>query len=104
MAYYNGMAVSSLERVSLHPDWLRQRPQDYHHNTRVAFITGNLIPGQVYYKAQKLRAMVRQQVLELLEEVESVCRRQRIEYLRSFTTASFEDIVLRYLRSGALVH
>ena len=63
-------AITHVERVSLHPDWLRQRPQDYHHNTRVAFITGNLIPGQVYYKAQKLRAMVRQQVLELLEEVD----------------------------------
>lgn len=63
-------AITHVERVSLHPDWLRQRPEDYHHNTRVAFMTGNLVPGQVYYKAQKLRAMVRQQVLELLEDVD----------------------------------
>ena len=67
---YITRAITHVERVSLHSDWLRQRPRDYHHNTRVAFITGNLIPGQVYYKAQKLRAMVRQQVLELLEEVD----------------------------------
>ena len=67
---YITRAITHVERVSLHPDWLRQRPQDYHHNTRVAFITDNLIPAQVYYKAQKLRAMVRQQVLELLEEVD----------------------------------
>lgn len=62
--------ITHTERVSLHPEWLRMRPQDYHPNTRVAFMTGNLIPAQVYYKAQKLRAMVRQQVLEALDEVD----------------------------------
>lgn len=67
---YITRAITHVERVSLHPDWLRQRPQDYHHNTRVAFMTGNMVPGRVYYKAQKLRAMVRQQVLDLLEEVD----------------------------------
>lgn len=56
--------ITSTERVSIHPEWLRERPQDFHHNTRVAFITGTLIPSQVYYKAQKVRALVRQQVLE----------------------------------------
>ena len=51
-----------------------------------------------------LRERYNARMAEFLEEVEGVCRRQRIEYLRSLTTASFEDIVLRYLRSGALVH
>jgi aspartyl-tRNA(Asn)/glutamyl-tRNA(Gln) amidotransferase subunit A len=63
-------AITHTERVSLHPEWLRERPQDYHPNTRVAFMTGNLIPAQAYYKAQKLRALVRQQVLAALEEVD----------------------------------
>ena len=63
-------AITHTERVSLHPEWLRERPQDYHPNTRVAFMAGNLIPAQVYYKAVKLRAMVRQQVLDLLQEVD----------------------------------
>jgi aspartyl-tRNA(Asn)/glutamyl-tRNA(Gln) amidotransferase subunit A len=62
--------ITHTERVSLHPEWLRQRPQDHHPNTRVAFMTGNLIPAQVYYKAQKLRAIIRQQVLEALNEVD----------------------------------
>ena len=62
--------ISHTERVSLHPEWLRQRPQDYHYNTRVAFMAGNLIPGRVYYKAQKLRAMVRQEVLQVLDQVD----------------------------------
>lgn len=62
--------ITHVERVSLRPHWLRQRPQDFHHNTRVSFMTANLIPAQVYYKAQKLRAMLRQQVLTLLEDVD----------------------------------
>jgi aspartyl-tRNA(Asn)/glutamyl-tRNA(Gln) amidotransferase subunit A len=62
--------ITHTERVSLHPEWLRTQPQDHHPNTRVAFMTGTLIPAQVYYKAQKLRAIVRQQVLEALNEVD----------------------------------
>ena len=62
--------ITHTERVSLHPEWLRERPQDYHPNTRVAFMAANLIPAQVYYKAQKLRAVVRQQVLKALEDVD----------------------------------
>lgn len=65
-------AITSTERVSLHPEWLRERPQDYHFNTRVAFITGNIIPSQVYYKAQKLRAVARRQVLDLLKQVDAL--------------------------------
>ena len=62
--------ITHVERVSLHPEWLRERPQDYHHNTRVSFSTANLIPAPVYYKAQKMRAMVRREVLGALEDVD----------------------------------
>ena len=62
--------ITHVERVSLHPEWLRQRSEDYHLNTRIAFMAANLIPGQVYYKAQKLRAMLRNQVMETLREVD----------------------------------
>ncbi len=70
LAPFAGVAtrtISSVERTSLRPEWLRERPQDFHHNTRVAFMAGELIPSQTYYKAQKLRAMVRQQTLEALD-------------------------------------
>ena len=59
--------ISSVERSSLHPEWLRNRPNDLHHNTRVAFTAGELVPSSVYYKAQKLRTLVRRQALEALE-------------------------------------
>ena len=73
MAPYTGpivRTITSTERVSLNPEWLRERFEDYHPNTRVAFATGNLIPGQVYYKAVKLRALVRRQVIEAFREVD----------------------------------
>ena len=39
---------------------------------RVQTMTAELIPASVYYKAQKLRAMIRQQALETLEEVDAL--------------------------------
>ena len=62
--------ITSTERVSLNPEWLRERFEDYHPNTRVAFAVGNLIPGQVYYKAVKLRALVRRQVIAAFRDVD----------------------------------
>jgi aspartyl-tRNA(Asn)/glutamyl-tRNA(Gln) amidotransferase subunit A len=62
--------ITSTERVSLNPEWLRERLEDYHPNTRVAFAVGNLIPGQVYYKALKLRALIRRQVFQMFRDVD----------------------------------
>tara|TARA_B110000014_G_C20044863_1_gene543245 strand:+ start:130 stop:1179 length:1050 start_codon:yes stop_codon:yes gene_type:complete len=59
--------ISAVERSSLHPEWLRKNFEDFHHNTRVAFTTGELVPSQVYYKAQKIRTLVRMQALDALE-------------------------------------
>lgn len=38
-----------------------------------------------------------------LVELERFCLRHQIEYLRTTTTVSFEDLVLRYLRVGGLI-
>ena len=62
--------ITHTERVSIHPEWLRDRGQEFHYNTRVAFMTGNIIPAEFYYKAQKLRVMIRQQVLDALQDVD----------------------------------
>jgi Asp-tRNA(Asn)/Glu-tRNA(Gln) amidotransferase A subunit family amidase len=67
---YITRVITHVDRVSLRPQRLRERPQDFSPMTRVAFTTANLIPAQVYYKAQKLRNMVRSQVLGLFEEVD----------------------------------
>ena len=48
-------------------DWVRERLQDFGHDNRIGLLVGSIIPAQAYYKAQKLRSMLRQQVHEALE-------------------------------------
>ena len=73
IAKYTGAVVRTIthtDRVSLFPDRIRTRASDHHHNTKIAFMAANLIPAQVYYKAQKLREMVRNQVMETFKSVD----------------------------------
>ena len=56
--------ISFVERVSLNPEWIREQPQNFHPNTRTAFLTGELIPAQAYYKAQKMRDKIREDVFK----------------------------------------
>ena len=51
-----------------HGHWIRERLQDYHRVTRVGLLTGSIIPAETYYKAQKLRALLREQILKSFEK------------------------------------
>ena len=62
--------ILATEGASLHHDWIRSRLHDYDHNVQIDFLTGSLIPAQLYYKAQRLRELTRRQVLEALEKVD----------------------------------
>ncbi|MBO54931.1 MAG: Asp-tRNA(Asn)/Glu-tRNA(Gln) amidotransferase GatCAB subunit A [Dehalococcoidia bacterium] len=73
LAKYTGTVIRTIthtDRVSLFPDRIRTRASDHHHNTKIAFMAANLIPAQVYYKAQKLREMVRTEVMEAFKSVD----------------------------------
>ena len=73
MAKHTGVIIRTIthtDRVSLFPDRIRERPNDHHQNTKIAFMSANLIPAQVYYKAQKLREIVRNEVLDALTKVD----------------------------------
>ena len=48
--------------------YLLHRLQDIGHYNRIEYLSRSLIPAQAYYKAQKLRALLRQQVLGALED------------------------------------
>jgi aspartyl-tRNA(Asn)/glutamyl-tRNA(Gln) amidotransferase subunit A len=56
----------SVEPALAQQDWIKDRIQDYGHDVRIMLLTGSLLPAQAYYKAQKLRTMLRQQVLDSL--------------------------------------
>jgi aspartyl-tRNA(Asn)/glutamyl-tRNA(Gln) amidotransferase subunit A len=63
-------AILAVESASLHHEWLRTRRHEYDHNVQIDFLTGAIMPAQLYYKAQKLRALVRQQVFDALRKVD----------------------------------
>ena len=54
----------AVEPALYHRKWLRERLKEYGHANRVGLLTGSIIPASAYYKAQKLRSLLRQQVLE----------------------------------------
>ena len=73
MAVFSGpvtRTISHVERVSIHPDWLRERGEEHHYVTRVGFTTANLLPGHVYLKALRLREMIRREVLGAFDRVD----------------------------------
>jgi uncharacterized protein (DUF58 family) len=51
----------------------------------------------------ELRALYRARLDAHLEHVESYCRKRGVEYLRASTVIPFEDVILKYLRQGALI-
>ena len=61
-----------VETAMNHRARLRERPMDYARGTRVYLLTGSLFPAQVYYKAQKLRSLLRRQLLGALKTYDVV--------------------------------
>ena len=60
-----GVEWSSLHRKTFEPSF-----DKLDRNNRVRFLTGSLIPAQAYNKAQKVRTLLRDEVLAALEEVD----------------------------------
>ncbi len=50
-----------------------------------------------------LREAYRRRLERHLQQIEHCCRRYGIEYLRASTAIAFEDVILKYLRRGALL-
>ena len=49
---------------------VRNRLQEIGHGNRIGYLVGSILPAQAYYKTQKLRSLLCQQVLESLERVD----------------------------------
>ena len=62
--------ITDMEGAAVHYERLKTQAAEYDHNTRVRLLTALLTPAQAYYKAQKFREMLRQQLLELLKDVD----------------------------------
>ena len=64
--------ITDMDGASVHYERLKTRADEYDHNTRVRLLTAILTPAQAYYKAQKVRTLIRQAVLEALEVVDVI--------------------------------
>ena len=58
------------DATAVHRKGLEEYPEKYDHNNRVRLLTGALIPAQAHHKANRLRQMMRDQILEALSRVD----------------------------------
>ena len=60
--------ITRVDAASKHRKWIRERLRDYSHDLQISHLTGSIVPAQIYYKAQKLRSLLRTQVLDALKD------------------------------------
>ena len=56
----------AVEPANNHAKWVRENLSDYGHDDRILLLTGSVMPANYYYKAQKLRELIRRQTLDAL--------------------------------------
>ena len=59
-----------VEATSLYRDLARNRLLEEDTELPITYLIGSVLPAEYYYKAQKLRELLRQQVMQALEEVD----------------------------------
>ncbi len=59
-----------VDATAVHRQGLRDYPEKYDHNNRVRLMTGALVPAQAHQKAARLRQMLRDQILDVLSQVD----------------------------------
>ncbi|PKB79016.1 MAG: hypothetical protein BZY88_15520 [SAR202 cluster bacterium Io17-Chloro-G9] len=65
--------ISSVLRVEAptnYHDLIRNRLQEINHDNRIAYLTWSLTPALAYFKALKLRALLRRQILQALNNLD----------------------------------
>ena len=63
-----GTVLINTESAAVYRDWTHQRLGEFNRSNRTVLLTGSIMPAQAYYKVQKLREMLRREVLEALED------------------------------------
>ena len=100
------LVLMATEVASTHRDWIKERLQEYSHGNQIMLLTGSITPAQVYYKAQKVRSLLRQQALEALERYDVLALptlgtpAQGIESFGPVITSKQEGVGFPYLSTG----
>ncbi len=61
-----GTTLINTESAAVYRDWTRDRLREFSRSNRTVLLSGSVMPAHAYYKAQKLREMVRREVLDAL--------------------------------------
>jgi aspartyl-tRNA(Asn)/glutamyl-tRNA(Gln) amidotransferase subunit A len=67
-----GRIISLTESAEIHEKFLRTRATDYTADVRAGFLTGQLILGKHYMKAQRVRSLIRQEMASVLQRVDAL--------------------------------
>lgn len=67
-----GRIISLTEAAEIHEPFLKTRLADYSPDVRAGFLTGQLILGKHYIKAQRLRSLIRQEMAAALQRVDAL--------------------------------
>jgi len=62
--------VLRVEAPTNYRELIRNRLSEINHDNRISYLTWSLTPALAYYKGLKLRALLRQQILEVLTDVD----------------------------------
>ena len=63
-----GTALINTESAAVYREWTRDRLREFSRSNRTVLLSGSVMPAQAYYKVQKLREMLRQEVLSALAD------------------------------------
>jgi aspartyl-tRNA(Asn)/glutamyl-tRNA(Gln) amidotransferase subunit A len=69
-ATLSALLIVLAEASAFHAPWIRTRPEDYHPDIALRLKWGLLLPASAYLKAQRLRALMCQEVTRLWREVD----------------------------------
>ena len=63
-----GTVLINTESAAVYHEWTRERLREFSRSNRTVLLTGSIMPAQAYYKVQKLREMLRQEMLDALND------------------------------------
>ena len=67
-----GRIIALTESAEVHEKFLRTRAMDYSPDVRAGFLTGQLVLGKHYLKAQRARSLIRQEMATVLQRIDAL--------------------------------
>ena len=63
-----GTVLINTESAAVYREWTHDRIKEFSRSNRTVLLSGSIMPAQAYYKVQKLREMLRREMLAVLED------------------------------------